>query len=140
MMRTVAAEMRQTDPRTIAAHFRLLWILRHHALSLSELAEHQSVSLPTMSNSVTNLEERGWVTRRRSEDDRRKVVIEITAAGQAVLAEVGQHMEERVEAAIHDLDPARQETVSEALLILRDCFEAFSETACHHANQEKRGK
>jgi DNA-binding MarR family transcriptional regulator len=135
VMRTVSAEMRQSDHRTHATHFRLLWILQHHPLTLSALAEHQSVSLPTMSNSVTSLEDRGWFERRRAEDDRRKVLIEITEAGREVLAEVGEHMETRVEAVVRNLAPDKQQLVSEALLILRDRFQEFTEAACDQAHE-----
>lgn len=122
VMRTVAAEMRQSDYFVVPAHFRLLWLLKHRSHSLSELAEHQAVSLPTMSNSVTTLEERGWARRSRSETDRRKVLIEITPAGQAVLAQVHQQMEQRVSEIIQSLNIEDQAAVSHGLHILHDAF------------------
>ncbi len=139
VMRTVSAEMRHTRHQTIAAHFRLLWILEHYPRSLSELAETQSVSLPTMSNSVTSLEERGWVERRRSNDDRRRVMIHLTPVGQEVLAQVREQMEIRVEKVTQTLDPQQRHIVSEALFILKDGFEAFSEAECKCREGQKRG-
>ena len=122
VMRTVSAEMRQTDPFLVTSHFRLLWLLRHCSLSLSELAEHQAVSLPTMSNSITILEERGWARRTRSEVDRRVVLIEITDEGRAVLAHVEAQMEQRVAEIIASLDETEQTTISSGLRMLRDMF------------------
>jgi DNA-binding MarR family transcriptional regulator len=132
-MRTVAAELRQAPNAAMAApHFRMLWILEHRAWSLSELAEHQSVSLPTMSNSVTILEDRGWVRRTRSEEDRRKVVIKLTDEGHQILAEVREKMEAHVAEAIQAMSMEQQSTVSQALLILRDTFNALSDKECKH--------
>jgi DNA-binding MarR family transcriptional regulator len=122
VMRHLWAEMRQDENFLIVPHFRLLWILRHHACSLSELAEKQAVSLPTMSNSVSILEDKGWVARNRSDEDRRKVVIELTDAGRAVLEEAGRHAEARISqllASIHEHD---REVLSAGLTILREIF------------------
>ena len=139
VMRTVAAEMRQTgqDHLLMTSHFRLLWLLEHNTFSLSELAEHQAVSLPTMSNSITILEERGWAGRVRSETDRRKVVIEITQAGREVLAQKRHKMETRVSEIISALDDSEQEIVSQGLFILRDTFlKASSQFHNCHENEE----
>ncbi|MAS33383.1 MAG: hypothetical protein CL610_05215 [Anaerolineaceae bacterium] len=133
VMRTLAAEMRQTDHELAPAHFRLLWILTTRSLTLSELAEIQMVSLPTMSNSITILEERGWVTRTRSTEDRRRVLIEITEAGQDVLAQVQRHAEERVRQLVTTLTDDELEKVSEGLLLLRDAFVRSSRAdQCQH--------
>ena len=122
VMRTVAAELRQHTHNIESAHFRLLWILEHEPQTLSQLAEKQAVSLPTMSNSVTILEARGWARRQRLHTDRRKVVIEITPDGRAVLAEVREQAEARVMAILASVAPADQAHISEALTILRDAF------------------
>ena len=55
MMRTLSAELRQGERVQDSAHFRLMWMLEHRSASLSELAERQMVSLPTMSNSITTM-------------------------------------------------------------------------------------
>ena len=122
VMRTVAAGMRQTDPFVVTAHFRLLWLLKHRSHSLSELAEHQAVSLPTMSNSIKILEERGWASRQRSETDRRKLMIEITPQGHEVLEQVQQQMVQRVTEIIDPLSDDQQTLISNSLNILRDTF------------------
>jgi DNA-binding MarR family transcriptional regulator len=50
-----------------------------------QLAHHTTVEL------IDRLEERGLVARRRHDDDRRQVLVEITAAGEAILAELSLH-------------------------------------------------
>lgn len=139
VMRTVSAELRQTDPVLASVHFRLLWILEHHSATLSELAELQMVSLPTMSNSITFLEERGWVVRRRSSEDRRKVKIELTAHGREVLAQTRRHMDERVALIIGGMSVEEQVKVSEGLSILQEAFVRHIESVnqCPHLEEEE---
>lgn len=122
VMRTVAAELRQHTHNIESAHFRLLWLLEHEPQTLSQLAEKQSVSLPTMSNTVTILEERGWARRQRLRTDRRKVVIEITPDGLAVLDDVRKQAEVRVMAVLSVVAPDDQALIARALAILRDVF------------------
>lgn len=125
VMRTVAAEMRQSERVRMTSHFHVLWILNNlsmSSMSLSELAEKHAVSLPTMSNSITSLEDQGWVTRIRSKKDRRKVMIEITPAGREVLSEVGRHMRASVAEIIEPLSQADRKKLSAGLDVLRDVF------------------
>lgn len=122
VMRTVAAEMRQDDHFFSPAHFHLLLALNHRSCSLSELAEHQSVSLPTMSNSVTILEERGWAQRRRSPEDRRKVIIEITDEGRQMLQSVHDQAEKRVAEILTGLSDGELQQIEAGLAVLRDAF------------------
>lgn len=129
VMRTLAADMRQGSQIYHTAHFHLLWMLEHRAYSLSELAEMRSVSLPTISNSITILEERGWVQRVRSAEDRRKIAVEITEAGQEMLNHIRQHNVERVAEVIANVDQPDQEKISEGLLILRNAFLSTQEWA-----------
>ena len=64
VMRTVAAELRAAGEMPAPAHFGLLSILSASARGCSrELAAMQGVSLPTMSNSISAMVERGWVRR-----------------------------------------------------------------------------
>lgn len=139
VMRTVSSELRQTDYLLASVHFRLLWLLERHPSTLSELAERHMVSLPTMSNSVTFLEERGWVVRKRSSEDRRRVMIEITPAGREVLVQSRQHMDEKVAEIIGGLSIEEQAKASEGLLILQEAFihhiEAVSQ--CSHQDKEE---
>src|SRR5512136_169159 len=88
VMRTIMAEHHRSGLVPSPAHLRLLNILAHHPGNLSELAVRQAVSLPTMSNSISALVERGWVKRVPSPDDRRQVVLEMTSEGRAVLCEI----------------------------------------------------
>src|SRR6185436_5875019 len=71
VMRTVAAELRAAGEMPAPAHFGLLSILSVRPRMLTDLASLQGVSLPTMSNSVSAMAERGWVRRAALDRDRR---------------------------------------------------------------------
>jgi len=61
----------------------VLSILREGARRVTELSELEGTSQPTMTLLVRRLEEKGWVRRSRPSDDRRVVMISLTAAGRA---------------------------------------------------------
>jgi|FLYN01.1.fsa_nt_gi DNA-binding MarR family transcriptional regulator len=121
-MRTLAFDLRRSEHVLATPHFRLLWVLNHRPFTLSELAEHLFVSLPTMSNSISTLEARGWVTRVRSETDRRRIFIQLSSAGRQVLDEVQREMEARVVERLSALSESDRQVLQEGLLVLRHAF------------------
>lgn len=65
-----------------------------HALRMSDLAARSNASLSRVSHVVARLEERGWVRRHPSEDDRRSNLAELTAAGHdKIVATAPGHVE-----------------------------------------------
>ena len=81
----VFSQMRRTGH---PSHYMLLAALYQQSCSLSELAERQAVSLPSISSSVTTLEQRGWLRRVPAQHDRRVVFAEITGEGRAAFEEM----------------------------------------------------
>lgn len=57
---------------------------------ISQLAEAEGVRMPTASNTINQLENRGLVRRVRSTEDRRGVTVELTKEGAAELKRVGE--------------------------------------------------
>lgn len=123
VMRVMASEMRRSNPLVVPAHFRLLGMLAHRSWTLTEMADCLAVSPPTISNTVTTLEERGWVTRVRSEEDRRVVVIQTTEEGRRVLQTTYRRAESHLTTLIEALEPAEQELLAQGLDVLRRVFE-----------------
>lgn len=85
------------------AQFKLLMTVRHHGeMTLKELADKLDVSSPSVSVMVDRLVERKLLIRERSQQDRRKVVIEVSPtekkhldyAEQQVLASFVELLEE----------------------------------------------
>jgi DNA-binding MarR family transcriptional regulator len=118
VMRTIGAERNFSGHTMSPAHLRLLTILASHPCNLSELAVRHAVSLPTMSNSISVLVERGWVNRVPSQDDRRQVLLELTPEGRAVLVKMRSEAEARVVELLDDLSPDDLKALSAGLVIL----------------------
>lgn len=57
-------------------------------LDASEVADKASILAPSLTRMIKSLEERGFITKRRHEDDGRRTLLKITEAGQAVINEV----------------------------------------------------
>lgn len=121
-MRAMKSEMRHIHAPMMPGHFRLLGMLSHCCWTLKELADKQGVSAPTMSNTITTLEERGWVTRTRSAEDRRAVTIQMTEKGRMALEETHQRAESHLAALLEPLDNAEREVLSQGLKVLRQVF------------------
>jgi len=60
----------------------LLWLKR--ADTVAALARVSQVGVPSMTRMLDRLEKKGLVRRARSPEDRRKVILELTAAGKAL--------------------------------------------------------
>ena len=118
VMRTIGSSQRWSGLTVPPAHFRLLGILANHPCNLSELAVQQAVSLPTMSNSISVLVERGWVNRMPSQDDRRQVLLELTPDGRAVLVKMKNEAEARVVELLDNLSPDDLKSLAAGLVIL----------------------
>jgi DNA-binding MarR family transcriptional regulator len=124
VMRTVAAELRAAGELPAPAHFGLLSILSERPRMLTELASIQGVSLPTMSNSISAMVDRGWVRRTAPGTDRRVVVIEVTTAGRGALERVAKAAEAHLAEALGDLDPGSRRRLQGGLDVLRKVFAA----------------
>jgi DNA-binding MarR family transcriptional regulator len=67
----------------------LLWLVREHpGLTLGELAELERISAPSLSAHVDRLERAGLLARVRSNEDRRRVGLQLTPDGSSLLRRV----------------------------------------------------
>jgi DNA-binding MarR family transcriptional regulator len=98
-------------------------MLHERSWSLGELAEHEQISSPTVSRSISTLEDRGWAQRRVSSQDRRVVLAEITQQGEAVLKSLQASAEGRVLEMLKPLSPGETRDLAIGLPVLRKVFE-----------------
>ena len=73
--------------------------------SMSELAERIQQSSATMTGIVDRLVEKGWVSRRRSEEDRRAVFVSLTSEGINILNRVAAERHQIVQDTIRKMSP-----------------------------------
>jgi DNA-binding MarR family transcriptional regulator len=80
--RALLREHRLTGPQLAV----LKTLARHGQAPIGMLARNTFLGAPTVTGVVDRLERQGWVTRVPSTEDRRQVLITITAAGKRLLA------------------------------------------------------
>src|SRR4051812_5852459 len=138
VMRTVAAELRAAGELPAPAHFGLLTLLTAQPRTLTELAALQGVSLPTMSNSISAMVERGWVRRSAPQKDRRVVLIEVTPTGKATVERVGRAAEAHLAVMLAPLDAAARRRLQGGLAVLRKIFSDSPQPASGRLHQTTR--
>lgn len=86
-MRLIRRETRRAAaPQISIPQFRSLALLRRQpGASLSDVAEHLGVTKPTSSVLIGRLVSRGLVERRTDPDERRRVLLTLTAQGSSLL-------------------------------------------------------
>jgi DNA-binding MarR family transcriptional regulator len=122
VMRATIAEARRGSHNLTPAHYRILRALSSRDCSVSELAQHQDVSLPSMSETVQTLVERGWLDREASVEDRRVNQVRITRKGQQVLTKEQKRLVGWMASRLDSLKPGELLQVEQSLGLLLELF------------------
>ena len=110
VMRTVAAHMRRSPDALAPAQMgTLMKVSMMGACSMSTLARHQAVSLPTISKSADMLVRRGWLERWVDKRDRRQTMVRLTAEGRRVLTDIKKRNQKHVGKSLAGLTAAERE-------------------------------
>lgn len=96
--RTLAASHGLTGPQAL-----ILKALQKGSLSAGELASRVSLSQGTVTDILNRLEQRGFIRRLRDTRDRRRVLVEVTLAGLALLQQSPPLLQDRFIQRFHDL-------------------------------------
>ena len=91
----------------------------HGPHTLGELADRERVSAPAMNRTVNCLQDSGYVTRSADENDGRKVVIDLTDDGRAVVEETARRRDAWVEEALAEIEPDEREILAQAAAIMQ---------------------
>ena len=133
VMRSVAAEMRRSRPPLAPPQVGTLMRLSNGACTVSELARHQAVSLPTMSRSVDMLVRRKLLERTVDEQDRRQMRVRLTREGKDVVADVWRRSERHVGRILADLSVDERRPVVVALDALERILNTPEASRCKPA-------
>jgi len=91
----------------------------HGPHTLTELADRERVSSPAMNRTVNCLQEAGYISRSADESDGRKVVIDLTDDGRAVVEETARRRDAWVEEALAEIAPAERAVLAQAAAIMQ---------------------
>ena len=97
----------------------LAFLDRHPGATLSAVAEHVGLTLPSMSTQVSNLVERDLIARTTSSADRRYVALQLTERGAMLLATVRENARSSLAASVAHLSVAERAQIIDALQLLR---------------------
>lgn len=95
----------------------------HGSFTLSELAEREHVTAPSMNRTVNCLVDSGYVERAADEADRRKVNILLTGTGDAAVAETVRRRDEWLTQVLSELTTEQRATLAAAAQIMRGISE-----------------
>jgi DNA-binding MarR family transcriptional regulator len=129
VMRTIRAELRRHRAADLSVpQFRTLaFIDRQTDASLSDVAEHIGLTLPSMSKIVNGLVTRKLVTRQTSATDRRRMTLALTARGQTALQTSREATRACLAEDLAALSDRQRDTIAQAMGILRPVFTSQGE-------------
>jgi len=130
IMRNIREEMRRhrTEGLSVPQFRTLLFIQRHPGTSLSDVAEHLGLRLPSTSKLVDLLVGRSMINRLSSSGDRRKVELSLTERGLSLLDAARAGTQKQMVELLSELTVDEMENVMKAMQTLRPIF-ALSERA-----------
>ena len=113
--RAQARGQQSAEDLTLAQYYMLFPLTTEAALPVSRLAQYAGVAAPTATRMIDSLERAGAVRRERTHDDRRTVLISLTASGRELMAHKQQELARRRRTLYGRLEPDEREP-SERLL------------------------
>ncbi len=93
--------------------------------NMSTVAKLMSVTVGTLTIAINNLVKKGYVSRVRSEEDRRVVLISLTEKGKRAYQHHRDFHDGMVKALVEGLDEGQQEILVKSLLNLRTFFDSY---------------
>jgi DNA-binding MarR family transcriptional regulator len=107
---------------------RILWQLVESPRRSGEIAQRCALAPASVSELVDSLERDGFVRRSEDRNDRRVVVVEITARGRREIERVGELMTAPVAKIIAGLSAEKRSRLAAALADLQEAFAAPKES------------
>jgi len=123
-MRVIRKKLREhgTQLLTIPQFRTLLFIGSNKGASLSEVADHIGLTLPSMSALVDGLVTRNFVIRRAHRDDRRRMDLMLTERGETTARSARDATQDYLKERFSSLSETERITVVKGMRILRQIF------------------
>jgi len=131
IFQSIKSEMRRgRGPDLSVPQFRALRFIQAHAdSSLSSLAEHLDLTLPSVSKLVDGLVKQGLVNRQESASDRRYLALALTPEGAAIVNSARTSAQASLSDTLRQLSTEELETVQRALELLQPLFPGNARTS-----------
>lgn len=136
----IAAEIRPSMTKLYVTYFRManqseltgpqLTIMtrlaENGASRISDVAREEGIRMPTASNALHQLEERGMIERLRDISDRRGVRVQLTNKGKAELARVGEERTQHLARMLQTLDDEDLEIAEKMIPVIQKLAREYS--------------
>jgi DNA-binding MarR family transcriptional regulator len=113
---------------TAAQTFLLRTLQAHAGASVNDLATLTRTHQSSVSEVISRLEEKGLVDRRPAAEDRRRVELRLTPAGEALVNQHGRTPQEEMLEAIDTLPPETRKSLAQGLRALAAAVSPAGET------------
>jgi DNA-binding MarR family transcriptional regulator len=105
----------------------VMWQLRERAMRSGELAQRCVMTAPALTEQVDTLERDGFVRRLEDPNDRRVVLVELTAHGRRELDKYREYMKRRIAHVLGGLSPDKRARLRSALADVQEAVEKMTE-------------
>ena len=109
--RKLNVELGLTTPQLLC----LYELAKSHATTLTALAKEVNLGVSTVNGIVDRLEAKGYLTRTRLAEDRRKVALEMTPSGKEVVRKAPSLLQDKLSMALSKLPESEQKVIAESL-------------------------
>jgi DNA-binding MarR family transcriptional regulator len=125
IMRAIRAEMRSHREAGLSvAQFRaMVYIHRNPAASLSQVADHLGLTLPSTSTLIEELVHRGLVARKEVKENRRQIQLDLTMPGKTMLSSAQVLTARHLAQILDKLNATEKEQALEILQKMHSIFE-----------------
>jgi DNA-binding MarR family transcriptional regulator len=111
----------RVDPSLSDGQFAVLgWLHKQGPLTLTQLAERERVSAPSMNRTVNCLEETGYLVREADEADRRRTNLRLTDSGRDIVATTLKKRDAWLTTRLRDLSKEDRATLARAAELMGD--------------------
>ena len=143
IMRAVRSiHIEQAIDLTVGQFRTLLFVQRHKGASLSEASEFLGLTLPSASKLVDQLVKRGFLDRENDPEDRRRMVLRLTARGNALLKDAHTAVRAQLAEVLKGLSGAELDTLHDTLVLLQRSFPeipaGFAPTDTHASSASRK--
>ena len=123
-MRVIRKQLRKHSAQLLSVpQFRtLLFISSNKGASISEVADHIGLTLPSMSALVDGLVTRNFVNRTTHRDDRRRVDLTLTERGETILHSARSATQDYLKEQFSHLSETERGTIVRSMRIIRQIF------------------
>ncbi len=121
------ADLRRSDQPIELTQWATLRRISRGPCTMSDLARHKGVGLPTISKSVDMLVRKGWVERWIDKTDRRQTLVRLTSAGKKVLADSRTHLKQLLDQRLAVMTSQQREALASHLQAARAALSSIEE-------------